>query len=366
MQGYLPTQLYDLNSSYGDAASLTALNAALLSSDLRPVADIVINHRCADEKDSKGRWNNFRDDVPHPGHRIDWGPWAITGNDPDFGGGGAADTGDDYGPSPDIDHTNPKVQAGIVDWLRWLKVTVGFEGWRLDFAKGYAAEFAKFYIQETLDPGQAFCIGEVWADAAWSDGGMDYDQDGMRQQLVDWADGAQYSAVFDFTTKAQLQEAVKHGQYDRLQDGRGKPSGVMGWWPARAVTFTDNHDTGSTQQHWPFPAEHMLLGYAYILTHPGIPSILWEHVFDDGLGKGVKELVALRKRAGVHAESKIEILAAEPDLYVARIGGSLVCKLGPRHDMGALLPAAAEGWALAASGKDWAVWELTAKEGAAP
>lgn len=43
-----------------------------------------------------------------------------------------------------------------------------------------------------------------------------------------------------------MQEAVK-GQYWRLRDPQGKPPGVMGWWPSRAVTFLENHDTGSTQ-----------------------------------------------------------------------------------------------------------------------
>lgn len=37
------------------------------------------------------------------------------------------------------------------------------------------------------------------------------------------------------------------GQYWRLRDSKGKPPGVMGWWPSRAITFLDNHDTGSTQ-----------------------------------------------------------------------------------------------------------------------
>ena len=45
-----------------------------------------------------------------------------------------------------------------------------------------------------------------------------------------------------------LQEAVKHTQYDRLKDGQGKPPGLMGFWPSKACTFVDNHDTGSTQQ----------------------------------------------------------------------------------------------------------------------
>ena len=30
----------------------------------------------------------------------------------------------------------------------------------------------------------------------------------------------------------------------RLVDGRGRPAGLIGWAPHKAVTFTDNHDTG--------------------------------------------------------------------------------------------------------------------------
>ena len=41
-----------------------------------------------------------RDDSNHKGEKIDWGVWAITGDDPDFGGTGNPDTGDDYGPAP--------------------------------------------------------------------------------------------------------------------------------------------------------------------------------------------------------------------------------------------------------------------------
>lgn len=38
-----------------------------------------------------------------------------------------------------------------------------------------------------------------------------------------------------------------HNEYWRLIDPQGKPTGVLGWWPSRAVTFLENHDTGSTQ-----------------------------------------------------------------------------------------------------------------------
>ena len=70
--------------------------------------------------------------------------------------------------------------------------------------------------------------------------------------------------------------------------------------------------------------------------------------------------MALRKRAGIRSDSKLEILCAERDIYVARCNGNVVLKLGPRFDMGGLVPKAAEGWRLVQSGNDYAVWEKAA------
>ena len=39
---------------------------------------------------------------------------------------------------------------------------------------------------------------------------------------------------------------------------------------------------GSTQKHWPWPSDYVLLGYAYILTHPGVPTVFYEHMYDWG------------------------------------------------------------------------------------
>lgn len=51
----------------------------------------------------------------------------------------------------------------------------------------------------------------------------------------------------DITTKGILHAAFERCEYWRLSDAAGKPPGLMGWWPSRAVTFLENHDTGSTQ-----------------------------------------------------------------------------------------------------------------------
>jgi len=97
------------------------------------------------------------------------------------------------------------------------------------------------------------------------------------------------------------------------RDVRSCPPGLIGWYPSKAVTFLDNHDTGSSQGHWPFPSNKILQGYAYILTHSGIPCVFWDHLFDWGPenAKAIRELMEIRRRNKLHAESKIYIETAE-------------------------------------------------------
>jgi hypothetical protein len=40
-----------------------------------------------------GKWNRYTDDIDHDGEPLNWDKWAITGNDPFFGGTGNPDTG---------------------------------------------------------------------------------------------------------------------------------------------------------------------------------------------------------------------------------------------------------------------------------
>ena len=356
-EGYLPGQLYNLDSRYGSLGQLQSLNRALRARGIHPVCDIVVNHRCADGQDENGVWNQYGDDVDHQGNRIDWGRWAITGDDPDFGGEGNPDTGDDYGAAPDLDHLNPDLRAALVAWMSWLQRDVGFDGWRFDFARGFGPEFVREYVSETTGP-LRFNVGEFWVDLAWQGSDLEHNQDAARQRICDWIDGtAGHAGAFDFVTKGILQEAVKHTEYWRLRDRKGKAAGLIGWWPGRAVTFVDNHDTGSTQRHWPFPDDGLGLGYAYILTHPGVPCLFLEHVLGDpDLARTLVSLVEARRGAGILADSPLEILCAESDLYVARVRGethSLVLKMGPRWDMGDLYQ---DRWTQVASGKDFCVW----------
>ncbi|KAK9061766.1 hypothetical protein SSX86_018949 [Deinandra increscens subsp. villosa] len=317
-QGYMPSDLYNLNSSYGTQEDLKYCIEEMHNHHLLALGDVVLNHRCAHKQSSNGVWNIF-------GGKLAWGPEAIVCDDPNFQGGGNPSSGDIFHAAPNIDHSQDFVRNDVKQWLNWLRSNIGYDGWRLDFVRGFSGEYVKEYI-EASNP--AFAIGEYWDSLAYEGGNLCYNQDAHRQRVINWINATGgTSSAFDVTTKGILHSAL-HNEYWRLIDPKGKPTGVMGWWPSRAVTFVENHDTGSTQGHWPFPRDKLMQGYAYILTHPGTPVIFYDHFYDFGLHDVITELIEARKRAGIHCRSPVKIYHANNDGYVAEIGDTLVMKLG--------------------------------------
>jgi alpha-amylase len=324
-EGYMPTRWSVLDSAYGSRAELVAAIDAL--APVHVLADTVINHRCG---------------VATGGADFDAPPFpdqtgAICKDDESHVGTGALDTGENQIAARDLDHTNPEVQSAIKAYLASLK-DVGFQGWRYDEVRGYGGQFVGLYNDASRP---YLSVGEYW--------------DADRQNVVNWIDSTRgKSMAFDFPTRTLLKAAVTQRQFGLLKTIDGKPTGVIGWWPSMSVTFIEDHDTDKDH---PFPDEfgdgdQVLQGYAYILTHPGIPCVFWTHFFDYGpaIQSKIAALMRVRKTQGLTRESVVNIVAADEGRYAAIVDDKVAVNLGPAPwDPG-------PGWSVAVDGTDFAVW----------
>nr|QCU55108.1 alpha-amylase [Camellia fraterna] len=345
-EGYMPKDLYNLNSRYGSTDELKGLVKRFHEVNIRVLGDAVLNHRCAEYQNQNGVWNIF-------GGRLNWDDRAVVADDPHFQGKGNKSSGDCFHAAPNIDHSQEFVRKDLKEWLCWLREEIGYDGWRLDFVRGFWGGYVKDYI-EASEP--YFSVGEYWDSLNYTYGDMDHNQDAHRQRIVDWINDTNGTAgAFDVTTKGILHAALERCEYWRLSDQKGRPPGVVGWWPSRAVTFIENHDTGSTQGHWRFPGGKEMQGYAYILTHPGTPAVFYDHIFSH-MKSEISELISLRNRNKIHCRSMIKITKAERDVYAAVIEEKVAMKIGPGHYEP---PSGPERWSLAIEGRDYKVWEAS-------
>jgi alpha-amylase len=337
--GYLPRQLNILDSHYGSETDLKNAISALSGQGIQAIADVVINHRVGTTD-----WADFTNPT--------WDCRAVVSNDEWTGHCGNADTGDGYSAARDLDHTQTFVQNDIKTWMTSRLKADGFTGIRYDFARGYGASYAKLY-HDAWNPD--FCVGEIWTT-------LDINNvDAHRQLLMNYIDGNSGTcAAFDFTTHGLLVQVLNNNDYWRLKDSSGNPAGAIGWWAQKSVTFVDNHDTGpsescsSGQNLWPVPCGSVMQGYAYILTHPGIPTVYYPHVYDWNLRAAIKALISARKSAGITSTSAVSIQQATTGLYAAIITGTthkLAMKIGPNSW------SPSGSWTLLTSGNNYAVWQ---------
>jgi alpha-amylase len=335
-EGYIPRRWDVLHTPYGSEAELRAAIEALMP--VKAMADVVLNHRVGVATSGA----DFQD-PPFRDNRA-----AIVRDDESGVGTGNPDTGERHPAGRDLDHTNPDVRAAIKHYLHRL-MAIGFKGWRYDLVKGFHGRFIGEYNDATAPE---LTVGEFF--------------DGDRQQLTNWIDTAGgTSTAFDFPTRFQLHEACQRDDYGRLRSANGHrvvPGGLLGLWPSRSVTFLDNHDTESRRapehgghnygaRH--FAGKTVETGYAYTLTHPGVPCVFWSHFFDWGPAarQRIERLIQVRRGAGIHSRSAVDIKEAGKGLYAAFIDGRVAVKLGSRDW------SPGRGWRLAADGEKFAVWE---------
>lgn len=322
-QGYLPSELNNLDSYYGTRTDLEELITALNNNGVKAIADIVINHRVGTTD-----WADFTNPT--------WGCEAVCVEDEWDGACGNNDTGAGYDAARDIDHTQEFVRNDIKAWMTMLKDEVGFDGWRYDYVKGFSPGYVGEYNNHTQP---WFVVGEVWEDY---------------NTIVNWLNNTgDDSKAFAFGCKGTMHDAFNSSGYNlSLLNAYGNMPGIAGTHPTRAVTFIDNHDTGSTQNHWPFPNDRVEQAYAYILTHPPTPCVFWDHFYEwDGLHEPIKNLIQIRKANGINNNSTLNILVSDWNLYAATVDDQVAVKIGTAD----WSPSGSD-WTLATSGTDYAVW----------
>lgn len=376
--GYNPREYFNLDNSYGDRQQHRAMLEALLHNGVEPVADIVINHR-----DGSTGWADFKNP--------EWDTRAITLNDEAFTnpdsevfdtpvemrGAKEEQPGEytqhmgstyAYHSFRDIDHTNPQVRRDIVRYLLQLK-SMGYRGWRYDMVHGYHARWIATYNRAT-EP--TFSVGEY-----------DWDKHAAQRGWV-WhtattpGDLRTASSVFDFTSQFTLKD--NKGNYAALYGPFGTGIGLVGdhtdgyAWRNRAVTFLENHDTGYRtdesgraephHEHDSFANDWQVeQAYAYLLTHPGVPTVYWKHYFDWGpdLRERIRALINARKAAKVHAGSRVHLQdnAGERGVYAAYVegaNGALYVRIGGSDQDWNPADSSYRDYREYAGGTGWKVW----------
>jgi alpha-amylase len=373
--GYNPKEYFELGNSYGDFAQHRSMLTSLLENGVEPIADLVINHR-----DGSQRWADFKNP--------DWGTWAITRNDEAFmnpdsdvfntpeSERGAVEerpleyaqhggTTYGYGSFRDIDHTSARVRRDLIRHLLQLK-SAGYRGWRYDMVHGYHARWVAVYNRAS---GPTFSVGEYDWDKPHEQRGWVWHTATVPGRL----DTA--SSVFDFMTMFHLKDN-KSNYAARYELGRG----ILGdttdghAWKNRAVTFLENHDTGFRTNEDGTPQQghasdsfangwEVEQGYAYILTHPGVPTVYWKHYFDWGseLRDRIRAIINARKVASIHAGSTVHLQenARAAGVYAARIvgrSGDLYVRIGGDDAAWQPFYSAYQSYREYAHGAGWKVW----------
>ena len=332
--GYLPNQWYDLNDSpYGNQSALVSCINTLHANGMKVLGDIVINHRCG----ISTAGSDFANPVFGEGQgSTDTGnannKRAVVNNDECGCGTGAGDSGQGFGGGRDLDHSWSTTQTTVETWMKWLRSSIGFDGWRYDFCLGYAPKYVGTYNGATTP---YFSVGEYWDTSTPNEANFV---------------NASGSSAFDFATKNTLNAVFGQNNYSYLS-ASGKAPGLIGTNAGKAVTFVDNHDTGASpggQNISPCPASSVYLGYVYILTHPGVPCVFWPQYYaNQGM---INTLISIRKAQGITSTSSLSIQTATSTVYAAIINGNTAMKIGP----GSWSPTGT--WTLKTSGTNYAVW----------
>jgi len=224
-------------------------------------------------------------------------------------------------------HAQTKVEDSLIVWGQYMRNVLGFDGFRIDEAKGIDPIFMGPWLQQADTNGYA--VAE------------DYDGIGGIQNWLYWVGsfGGNVS-VFDFPLRFDLQSMCDNtpGTWNmNWLDGSGLVNnGTSGY---NVATFVDNHDfdrigwDGSIDiGHSPITTDKMM-AYAYILFSEGRPCVWFRDYFMYGLDGKIDTLMWIRqnyewggttKRSGLnpyYVGSSDDQTTQSQYIYVARRDG---------------------------------------------
>jgi alpha-amylase len=313
--GYDTYDLFDLGefeqkgsraTRWGDRAALEAACKALVDNGIRPIHDVVLNHKMgADEKESvvirrvnaDDRTQIAQDDVnalaytrfTFPGRAGKYSPFiwdkqCFSGVDlieepsetgvfrlmNEYGDGQWNTEVDDelgnfdYLMGADVEFRNKAVYDELKYWGRWLCEQIPVGGFRLDAAKHIPAWFFKDWVGHMRDTvgTDLFVVAEYWhPDMATLSGYLER----VDNQLM----------LFDVALHHNFHDASKSGEaFDMRTIFDGSLVSSM---PDHAVTIVDNHDTQplqsleATVEPWFKPLAYALI----LLREQGVPCIFY-------------------------------------------------------------------------------------------
>lgn len=284
--GYDPYDDYDIGSKdqrgtvgtrWGTRQQLTRAVAMLRANGLQVYLDQLLTHRNGDSGDKSFLYADAFGKTPG-------GRFQKSNQDFEAANG-------PFGRSFSLGV--PYVREGLLQAGDWVVKALDVQGYRIDHAKGVPASFLKDYINYGALKDK-LTIVEYWSDLP------------STVSYLDQTNNVQARA-FDFPLWNLLKDM---GNADGFFDMRLLvKAGLNGLRPDRAVTFVENHDTD--KDHPTRKNKHM--GYAYILTSEGYPSVFWKDYFEYGMRKDLDNLIWIHETL---AKGGTEIRWSDEDLLI--------------------------------------------------
>lgn len=307
--GYDPSDYFDFGefdqhgtviTRFGSRKELESLIDKAHELKLEVIADIVINHNSGGGEE----YNPYRDKNTYSlfdeTHGNASGMFNRTYENFYPNSTSNYDDGSLFYEETNLDHNQEYVQ----DWLwksensvaKYYQNVMGFDGWRFDYVLGFEPWVIKAWLTEV----GGFSVSELW--------------DGNPQVLAEFVDKTG-SGVFDFSTFYKLEEAL-----DRFNDLTYLDKEML-WQthPEKAITFTANHDTEKdTNEDNKIAPENKLKAYAYILTHPGYPTLFYSDYENPDFKTPLKQLIQIHNSLAV---GPTQILYVDNDEYIMKRDG---------------------------------------------